>query len=174
MKNPAMIKNVFSLVGMVAGLMLVIVGFTMGTDLNGPIEIKTVYGGDAYTGIQNAAAATSQGVSAVVDDLNALNGHFGMFVSLVGVLAICLFGTRMEWGAFSSKNSATTQAASAAAQPAVPAQPVAQPDPAVQPEPTTVAQPAIEPEAIASSEQARPDVPVAPTGYEAAADPAEQ
>jgi len=139
MKNPAMVKNVFSIIGMVVGVVMVIVGFTMGTDLHGVVEPKLTYGGDAYTGIQNAAAATSQGVADAINVLNALNSHLGTCLSLIGALTVCLFGSKLDFGAFGNAKTADTAPAEAdaqvgdaseadaevAAQPAEPGMPVA-------------------------------------------------
>ena len=53
---------------------------------------RTSYGGDAYTGIQNAAATTANNVR----DLNSIvAGGFFMLLLILGIAMICYFGIQI-------------------------------------------------------------------------------
>lgn len=76
----------FPIGGIISGILSVIFGIIMfGKDV-GYYEASSAYGGDAYTGIQNAAAQTANNVKALSEITK--NG-FAFFLIAVGLIAIC-------------------------------------------------------------------------------------
>jgi hypothetical protein len=79
--------------GIISGILSVIFGIVMFGMDNGYWESSNSYGGDAYTGIQNAAAQTANNVQCLADI--AKNG-FGFILIAFGLFAICYFITKMK------------------------------------------------------------------------------
>ena len=77
-----------SIAGIISGLLSIILGFVVMGYSDGYYEAATSYGGDAYTGIQNAAAQTANNV----EDLAAI-AKFGVSSVLIvlGLAIACFF-----------------------------------------------------------------------------------
>lgn len=84
--------KLFSLLGMGTGLASVIVGIVLKGMSVGSYESSLSYGGDAYTGIQNAAAQTANNVRALA---NLVRAGSSAFFILLGLVLICCFALRM-------------------------------------------------------------------------------
>ena len=83
----------FPIGGIISGILSVIFGIIMfGKDV-GYYEVSSSYGGDAYTGIQNAAAQTANNVKALSEITK--NG-FAFFLIAVGLIAIFYFASKLN------------------------------------------------------------------------------
>lgn len=85
------IKKILAIAFVVIGLLSVILGLSAyGLD-TGYYESSSAYGGDAYTGIQNAAAQTANNVRYVTEAVASVGGSIllvtGLVLILVGVKA---------------------------------------------------------------------------------------
>ncbi|MBQ6999096.1 MAG: hypothetical protein IJN62_04835 [Clostridia bacterium] len=88
MKNKEM---AFSLLGLLSGFMSIIFSFVIFCMDNGSWENSLQYGGDAYTGIQNAAAQTANNIQVVCDVLRI---GLGAVLFVGGMVLICIFGLK--------------------------------------------------------------------------------
>ena len=77
-----------SVVGMLSGVLSVIFGFVVMALSDGYYESSQSYGGDAYTGIQNAAAQTANNVEDLA--VIAKNG-MGFLLIVLGIAIACYF-----------------------------------------------------------------------------------
>lgn len=85
-----MMKKVISILGTITGAISVVLSFVI-FDMNvGAYEVSHTYGGDAYTGIQNAAAQTANNIIKVSE---ILKFGFGC-VLLIGGLSLVLFSIK--------------------------------------------------------------------------------
>lgn len=85
-----MMKKVISILGIITGAISVVLSFVI-FDMNvGAYEASHTYGGDAYTGIQNAAAQTANNIIKVSE---ILKFGFGC-VLLIGGLSLVLFSIK--------------------------------------------------------------------------------
>lgn len=82
-------KKIFSVLGVIGGTLSIIFSFVILGFENGGRPSYEQYGGDAYTGIQNAAVDTANNVM-----LLTIAVKFASFAILfvLGILAICYFG----------------------------------------------------------------------------------
>lgn len=82
-------KNAYASIGGIAvGVISVFCSFALFFARVGSFVAKNTYGGDAYTGIQNAAAATGNNVN----DLAAIcSKGFGFILLIIGLALICFF-----------------------------------------------------------------------------------
>ena len=90
-KNPKKGKFVCSIIGAIGGFISIILGLIMsGMDV-GSFESNLSYGGDAYTGIQNAAAQTANNIIYLAEIIKT-----GMSYTLVilGVAMVAYFGIK--------------------------------------------------------------------------------
>ncbi len=81
-------KLIASVLGMLSGLLSVILGFVTYGMSAGSYESSHSYGGDAYTGIQNAAA---QGANNVLYGSEILRFGFGSLLLVLGLALIAFF-----------------------------------------------------------------------------------
>ncbi len=90
-KNSRVGKMICSIAGAVGGFISIILGFVVSGMSTGSWESNTSYGGDAYTGIQNAAAQTANNVQDLAEILKT-----GMSSALIifGIAMICYFGLK--------------------------------------------------------------------------------
>lgn len=81
------------LIGVLSGIVSVILGIiTMLKDTGVYVASKS-YGGDAYTGIQNAAADTAYNVKVLAE---AVNFGIGSLLIVLGVAIVCYFALKMK------------------------------------------------------------------------------
>lgn len=83
----------FPIGGIISGILSIIFGIIMFSKDIGYYEASYSYGGDAYTGIQNAAAQTANNVKALSEITK--NG-FGFFLIAVGLIAIFYFASKLS------------------------------------------------------------------------------
>lgn len=91
-KNGGTAKKVFSIVGMVSGALSAIFGIIVLGMPTGGWESNLSYGGDAYTGIQNAAAQTANNVQTLTESINAAGGYL---LLALGLGMISYFGVKL-------------------------------------------------------------------------------
>ncbi len=82
-----------SVFGMISGILSVIFGLITLSQDTGSLESSASYGGDAYTGIQNAAAQTANNVQ---DLAEIVAMGFGFLLIVLGLFAISYFVTKMK------------------------------------------------------------------------------
>lgn len=83
----------FNVIGLLSGILSAILGFVVfGLD-TGSWENPSSYGGDAYTGIQNAAAQTANNVQDLTEIIK-----FGVasLLIIVGIAIFCYFGAKLS------------------------------------------------------------------------------
>lgn len=104
-------EKYFSIAGIVVGVISVILSFIVKGQDYSHYEYSSTYGGDAYTGIQNAAASTANNVGYLTDAVT-----FGFFAVLLvfGLVCIVHFGSKLfagmenESGTDQKNNSGTS------------------------------------------------------------------
>ena len=85
--------NAFSPIGgIISGIISVIFGIIMFAKDVGSYEYSATYGGDAYTGIQNAAAQTANNVTALS---KIAKTGFAFFLIVLGLIAIFYFAMKL-------------------------------------------------------------------------------
>ena len=77
-----------SVIGMLSGVLSIILGFMASGYSIGSFELETSYGGDAYTGIQNAAAQTANNVR---DLAKIVRFGCSSLLIVIGIALICFF-----------------------------------------------------------------------------------
>ncbi len=86
-------SKIIPLIGILSGVVSVILGIvTMLKDTGVYVSSKS-YGGDAYTGIQNAAADTAYNVRALTE---AMNFGVGSLLIVLGVAIACYFALKLK------------------------------------------------------------------------------
>ena len=90
-KNAKNGKLICSIIGIIGGFISIILGFVVSGKSTGGWEINNTYGGDAYTGIQNAAAQTANNVQRLAEIIRT-----GMSSALIifGIAMIAYFGIK--------------------------------------------------------------------------------
>ena len=90
-KNAKKGKFICSIIGAIGGFISIILGFVVSGMSTGSWESSSSYGGDAYTGIQNAAAQTANNVQDLAEILKT-----GMSSALIifGIAMIAYFGIK--------------------------------------------------------------------------------
>ncbi len=99
-EEPVMVENgtkvkaakVFSLLGIACGVLSVLLGISAWDMGVGAWEYTQTYGGDAYTGIQNAAAQTANNVQELTE---LIRFGTGALLFVLGVAMICHFACRL-------------------------------------------------------------------------------
>ena len=86
-------KKHINIVGIISGVLSIIFSFVVKGMPIGLYEFSETYGGDAYTGIQNAAAQTAVNVYYLADIVRT--GLFA-FLLVFGIALICFFLSRMD------------------------------------------------------------------------------
>lgn len=86
--NPTGTLNI---IGILDGILSLILGLVMFSKEIGTWENNVSYGGDAYTGIQNAAAQTANNVQYLSD---LVKFGFGSLLIVVGIALISYFGIK--------------------------------------------------------------------------------
>ncbi len=95
-------NKVYCIIGQVTGILSTLSGVYMGNFSCGAYENYKEYGGDAYTGIQNAAAQSANNIQ----DLAELTRFgFAALLIVLGVIVFCCFGIKKN----ESKMSLDTQ-----------------------------------------------------------------
>ena len=79
--------------GILSGILSFIFGIVMLSQGVGSYESNMQYGGDAYTGIQNAAAQTARNVKALA---TIAKDGFGFLLMAVGRIAVFYFALRLS------------------------------------------------------------------------------
>lgn len=84
-------KLFLSIIGFIGGIISIIFGFIVSDMNTGYWEASKTYGGDAYTGIQNAAAQTANNIQDLAEILK-----MGMSYTLIvfGIAMIAYFGLK--------------------------------------------------------------------------------
>ena len=93
MKGDFYMKKGINIVGIISGVLSIIFSFVVKGMPIGLYEFSETYGGDAYTGIQNAAAQTAVNVYYLADLVRT--GLFALLLVL-GIALICFFLSRMD------------------------------------------------------------------------------
>lgn len=83
----------FPIGGLISGILSVLFGIIMLAKDVGYYEYSSTYGGDAYTGIQNAAAQTANNVKALSEIVKA---GFAFVLIAIGLIAIFHFASRLS------------------------------------------------------------------------------
>lgn len=83
----------FPIGGIISGILSVIFGIIMFAKDVGYYESSSSYGGDAYTGIQNAAAQTANNVKALSEIAKT---GFAFFLIALGLIAIFYFAMKLS------------------------------------------------------------------------------
>lgn len=97
-------KMITSIIGMLSGVLSIILGFCMHCGGYYYTSLEK-YGGDAYTGIQNAAAETSRNVYGLGQ---CVESGFKFLLIVVGIIAICYFTFKLFDTIEGYKKSVTT------------------------------------------------------------------
>lgn len=79
--------------GMLSGFVSIIFSVIIFCMDNGSWENSLQYGGDAYTGIQNAAAKTANNIQALCDVLKI---GFGALLLVAGIVIVCCFALKIK------------------------------------------------------------------------------
>ncbi len=87
-KNKGFLKLIACIIGIVSGLLSTVLGLITYGMSTGSYESSLSYGGDAYTGIQNAAA---QGANNMLYASEILRFGFGSLLLVLGLFIIALF-----------------------------------------------------------------------------------
>lgn len=84
--------QIVSIIGVASGILSIIFSFAVLCFNTGYAEMDVSYGGDAYTGMQNASAQAANNIKYLADCM-----RFGIFAILfiAGLLAVCAF--LMKW-----------------------------------------------------------------------------
>lgn len=94
-------KKFFTVLLLLTGLLSVILSFSMDNYVGGSYETSITYGGDAYTGIQNAAAQTANNVLALSSTVS-----FGFqAILLIGGLSLIFYSCIALIGNKNEKNA---------------------------------------------------------------------
>ncbi len=80
--------NLWNLLGIIVGLVCIVTGIVIASDVTGSPEYAT-FGGDFYT-------YTYKGIRSAVGAIGDLTEALGYTVSLIGAIAVCSFGTRIR------------------------------------------------------------------------------
>lgn len=83
----------FPIGGIISGILSVIFGISMFGKEVGYHENSSMYGGDAYTGIQNAAAQTANNVKALSEMVQT---GFAFLLIAIGLIAIFYFALQLS------------------------------------------------------------------------------
>ena len=89
--KPQIKDKIFDILGMVTGILSVIIGITFFSGSYGVHVTSQSYGGDAYTGIQNAVAYTGNNVRALA---KLLKSGFAWILIIIGLAIIFYFASR--------------------------------------------------------------------------------
>lgn len=81
-----------SVIGIISGFLSIMLGFVVMGYSNGSYESATTYGGDAYTGIQNAAAQTANNVKSLTAIVKL--GTSSLLI-IIGVAIACFFALKL-------------------------------------------------------------------------------
>lgn len=89
-------KNIFEIIfyviGMISGVISIIGASAVNARGTGAYEAATSYGGDAYTGIQNAAAQTANNVQSLA---RLVQTGMSRLLIVLGIALICYFGAKL-------------------------------------------------------------------------------
>ena len=83
----------FPIGGIISGIISIIFGIVMFAKNVGYYESSISYGGDAYTGIQNAAAQTANNVKALSE---IAKSGFAFLLIAIGLIAIFYFASKLS------------------------------------------------------------------------------
>ena len=108
MKSGFVIKLIASIIVMATGVLMFFFGITSAFYCGGSYVPHETYGGDAYTGIQNAAADTANNV----DSLGGLLSDVANATSFIGGLLVIALGLFLLGKAVHDKSLAQKMAAS--------------------------------------------------------------
>ena len=87
------LNAIAALGGIVSGILSFIFGIIMFAQETGYMEYDKQYGGDAYTGIQNAAAQTASNVKNLAE---ATKNGFAFLLIVIGLIAIFYFAMKLK------------------------------------------------------------------------------
>lgn len=85
-------STIFNIIGLLSGILSAIFGFVVFGFETGHNESSSIYGGDAYTGIQNAAAQTANNVHELAE---IVKFGAGSLLLVVGIVVFCYFGSKL-------------------------------------------------------------------------------
>ena len=112
MNNPKKILGIILLAVAVLSLLFALVCFAMEPDnISGSIELEAEYGGDAYTGIQNAAAQAATNARHINYNLAALINTVATIAGFIFVLIGVLCGGLGYVNLINSKEASLSQKA---------------------------------------------------------------
>lgn len=95
LSKPTDLKKTFNLVGMIDGVLSIIFGLVVFGSSIGSMEIDHSYGGDAYTGMQNASAQAANNIYELSGMIKT--GLAGLLI-VVGIALVCYFGAKYFGG----------------------------------------------------------------------------
>ncbi|WP_322180657.1 hypothetical protein [Neglectibacter caecimuris] len=93
MKASKFFSAIFSVIGIFTGFLSTIFGIVALTMSPGYAESAKAYGGDAYTGIQNAAAQSATNIRYLAE---IVKFGVGTFLIVFGIVALCYFGLKIS------------------------------------------------------------------------------
>ena len=86
-------KKISNIIGVLSGVLSIIFACIVKGMGIGSYEMNLTYGGDAYTGMQNASAQAANNVQALADIVRT--GLFA-FLLVLGIALICFFSSRIS------------------------------------------------------------------------------
>lgn len=81
-------KKIVKILGVLTGILSMILGMVVWGMSTGSYESSVTYGGDAYTGIQNASAQTANNITCLADIMRM---GFGSLLFVAGIVTIFAF-----------------------------------------------------------------------------------
>ncbi len=85
-------KKIINIIGILSGILSMVFGFICLSNRVGTYVIDKSYGGDAYTGIQNAVADTANNIQTLSENL--IFG-FGALLIVIGIAILCYFFVKL-------------------------------------------------------------------------------
>ncbi|WP_034451153.1 hypothetical protein [Butyrivibrio sp. AE2032] len=118
-------KKISNIAGIISGIISIVFSFVIKSMSAGSYERSQTYGGDAYTGIQNASAQAANNVK----DLTLLvqSGIFA-FLLVFGIALICFFLSRLFEETHTIENMTASTLLNKTDASTVPTSPVAKPE----------------------------------------------
>lgn len=98
-------KRVFSIIGVIIGILMIVLGLKLYGNINaisynGSLTSGYTFGADYYTEQYAATKNTADNVNAlgsyVENSIKATGSTVGLFISLLGCVVICYFGSKFE------------------------------------------------------------------------------
>ncbi len=90
-------KELFCSLGIVVGVLMIVFGLHTASESRflGETTYKVEFGGDFYTEIYSVTKDAVEDINKLGDVIAEIEKAFGYFVSLLGAMIICLFGSKL-------------------------------------------------------------------------------